>query len=88
MVHLNGRLYVPNIQELREKILCEAHCSKYIIHPRVDKMYKDMKSMYLWKGVKNYVKDYVAKCLICQQVKFKHQSLGGKLQPLDILLWK
>lgn len=66
----------------------EANCSKYTIHPGMNKMYKDMRRMYWWKGKKNNVKDFIVKCLICQLMKFKHQRLGGKLLPLDILMYK
>jgi len=32
--------------------------------------------------------EYVARCLNCQQVKYKHQRPGGLLQQMDILEWK
>nr|GEZ88049.1 hypothetical protein [Tanacetum cinerariifolium] len=31
---------------------------------------------------------FVSRCLICQQVKIKHQRASGLLQPLDIPVWK
>nr|GFD25793.1 transposon Ty3-I Gag-Pol polyprotein [Tanacetum cinerariifolium] len=31
---------------------------------------------------------FVSKCLICQQVKIKHQRASGLLQPLNIPVWK
>jgi hypothetical protein len=34
-----GRICVPNIKELKDKILREAHESAYSIHPRGNKMY-------------------------------------------------
>jgi hypothetical protein len=41
-----GRICVPNIKELKEKILCEAHESAYSIHPGRNKMYHDLKVTY------------------------------------------
>lgn len=38
--------------------------------------------------MKNDVKAFVLKCLTCKQEKFKHQKSRGKLQPLDISMWK
>jgi hypothetical protein len=33
-----GRICVPNVKELKDKILCEAHESAYSIHSRGNKM--------------------------------------------------
>jgi hypothetical protein len=41
-----GRICVPNIKELKAKILREAHESTYSIHPRGNKMYHDLKATY------------------------------------------
>jgi hypothetical protein len=41
-----GRICVPNVKELKDKILREAHESAYSIHPRGNKMYHDLKATY------------------------------------------
>jgi hypothetical protein len=41
-----GRICVPNIKELKDKILREAHESAYSIHPGGNKMYHDLKATY------------------------------------------
>jgi hypothetical protein len=41
-----GRICVPNVKELKDKILCEAHESTYSIHPGGNKMYHDLKVSY------------------------------------------
>jgi hypothetical protein len=41
-----GRICVPNVKELKDKILHEAHESAYSIHPRGNKMYHDLKATY------------------------------------------
>jgi hypothetical protein len=41
-----GRICVPDVKELKDKILCEAHESAYSIHPRGNKMYHDLKATY------------------------------------------
>jgi hypothetical protein len=64
---------VPNVNELKEKILREAHESTYSIHPRGNKMYHDLKATYWWYGMKRYVAEYVALCDTCQRVKAEHQ---------------
>ena len=38
--------------------------------------------------MKKDIAEYVAKCLICQQVKIEHQAPTGTSQPLPIPEWK
>jgi hypothetical protein len=68
-----GRICVPNVKELKDKILCEAHESAYSIYPRGNRMYHDLKATYWWYGLKRDVAEYVALCNNCQQVKAEHQ---------------
>jgi hypothetical protein len=55
-----GRICVPNIKELKDKILHEAHESAYSIRSRGNKMYHDLKITYWWYGMKRDVVEYVA----------------------------
>jgi predicted nucleic acid-binding protein len=57
---------VPNVKELKDKILQEAHGSAYSIHPGGNKMYHDFKATYWWYGMKRDVAEYVALCDTCQ----------------------
>jgi hypothetical protein len=41
-----GRICVPSVKELKDKILCEAHVFSYSIHPGGNKMYQDLKATY------------------------------------------
>ena len=65
----DGRLCIPQVRDLVKTVLEEAHHSKLTIHPGGDKMYKDIKRVFFWNGMKSDVAEFVAKCLICQQVK-------------------
>jgi hypothetical protein len=60
MLWCKGRICVPNIKELKDKILREAHESTYSIHLGGNKMYHDLKSTYWWYGMKRDVAKYVA----------------------------
>nr|GFC64037.1 DNA/RNA polymerases superfamily protein [Tanacetum cinerariifolium] len=82
------RLVVPNDISLREALLTEAHSSPFSIHPGSTKMYHDLKQYFWWSGMKRDVATFVARCLICQQVKIEHQRASGLLQQLDIHVWK
>jgi hypothetical protein len=61
-----GRICVPNVKELKDKILHEAHESAYFIHPGGNKMYHDLKATYWWYGMKRDVARYVVLCNTCQ----------------------
>jgi hypothetical protein len=61
-----GRICVPNIKELKDKILHEADESAYFIHPRGNKMYHDLKATYWLYGMKRDVAEYVVLCDTCQ----------------------
>ncbi|KAA0056287.1 reverse transcriptase [Cucumis melo var. makuwa] len=87
-VDMMGRLCVPNISELKNAILEEAHSSAYATHPGSSKMYITLKKIYWWPRMKQEIAEYIDRCLICQQVKPVRQRPGGFLNPLPVLLWK
>jgi hypothetical protein len=57
---------VPNVKELKDKILREAHEFAYFIHPGGNKMCHDLKATYWWYGMKRDVTECVALCNTCQ----------------------
>ncbi|XP_073049009.1 uncharacterized protein [Primulina eburnea] len=83
----NGRLVVPNLIDLKESILREAHCSRHSVHPGIRKMYHTLKSHYWWEGMKKDISDFVARCLTCQQVKAERMRPGGMLHSLEVPQW-
>jgi hypothetical protein len=54
-----GMICVPNVKELKDKILHEAHESAYSIHLGGNKMNHDLKATYWWYGTKRDVAKYV-----------------------------
>jgi hypothetical protein len=48
-------LCVPEVKEIRELILHEAHDSAYSIHPGSTKMYHDLQSRYWWYVLKRAI---------------------------------
>jgi hypothetical protein len=82
------RICVPNIKELKDKILCEAHESSYSIYLGGNKMYHDLKSTYRWYWMKRDVVEYVVFCDTYQRAKTEHQWPAGLLQPLQVPEWK
>ncbi|KAK8595286.1 hypothetical protein V6N13_123166 [Hibiscus sabdariffa] len=69
-------------------MLNEAHQSSFSIHPGSVKMYKDLKPLYWWPGMKVAITDYVSRCLTCQKVKVEHQAPTSLLKPLKFPQWK
>ena len=61
-----GRVVVPQLIELREEILREFHCSRFVLHPGGTKMYRDLRRQYYWSGMKRHVGDFVRRCPTCQ----------------------
>ena len=60
-----GRVVVPQSIDLREKILREFHCSRFVVHPGGPKMYQDLRRQYYWSRMKRHVGDFVRQCLTC-----------------------
>ena len=46
MLMLDNRVCVPNVNNLRQRILQEAHYVPYSVHPGAMKMYHDIKTIY------------------------------------------
>ena len=75
---------MPDVAEVRKEVLKEAQKSKFFIHLESNKMYQDLKRNFWWQGMKKDVAEFVAKCLICQQVKAKNQRPSGLMQKIKI----
>ena len=52
VLHLDTRLCVPNVDELRKEIMKEAHFFAYIVHSGSTKMHYDLKDTYWWNRMK------------------------------------
>ena len=50
---------VPQSENLREEILKEFHCSRFVMDLGGMKMYHDLRCLYYWSGMKKHVGDFV-----------------------------
>ena len=73
---------IPQLNDMREKILREFHCSQFFVHPGHTKMYRDLCRKYYWSIMKQHTRDFVQRCLTCQQVKVEQHKPAGLLQLL------
>jgi hypothetical protein len=82
------RLVVPKEEELKKKILDEAHTSRYFIHPGSTKMYHYLRQQFWWIRMKHEAARYVSECDTYRKVKADYMKPGELLQPLSIPEWK
>ena len=54
-----GRVVVSQLTDMREEILREFHCSRFVVHQSDTKMYRDLRRQYYWSGMKRHVGDFV-----------------------------
>ena len=88
LYRFSSRVWIPDVTELKNEVLQEAHNSRFSIHPGSTKMYQDLKRNFWWPGMKKDIANWVSKCHVCQTVKAEHQRPSGLLQPLEIPQWK
>ena len=55
-----GSVYVPDLSNLRNLVMIEAHKAPYLAHLGVKKMHVDLKRHYYWPGMKRDIADFVA----------------------------
>ena len=46
-----GRVVVPQLIDLRDEILMEFHCSRFVVHQGGTKMYQDLRRQYYWSAL-------------------------------------
>ena len=88
ILRVSSRIWIPNVPELKNEVMREAHSCRYSIHPGSTKMYQDLKRNFWWPDMKRDIADWVSKCFTCQKVKAEHQRPSGLIQPLEIPEWK
>ena len=79
---MDRRIYMPNNQKIKEKILQENHDPVDIEHPRQQQMVELIKRNYWWPKIKNNIKKYIQECFKCQQNKVQYMKKAEKLHPL------
>ncbi|WMV33414.1 hypothetical protein MTR67_026799 [Solanum verrucosum] len=60
VLSFRGRICVPRVDDLIQKVLTESHSLWYYIRPGVTKMYRDLKRLYWWPGMKKDIVEFVA----------------------------
>nr|GEV49961.1 hypothetical protein [Tanacetum cinerariifolium] len=79
-LYLRNKSWIPCYGDLRALIMQESHNSKYLIYPRSDKMYQDLKKLYWWTNMKVEIttyhglvlRTYFKKSLIMASIFYDH----------------
>ncbi|GLB45966.1 putative retrotransposable element tf2 155 kda protein type 1-like [Lyophyllum shimeji] len=79
-----GRIYVPNVPELRRRIVEQHHDSRVAGHPGRWKTLELVSRSYWWPQMSRYIGSYTSTCDLCQRTKVRRQLPMGKLHPLPI----
>ena len=82
------RICAPEVIEIKEEIMKEAHCTPYTAYPRSTKMYQDLRHNFWWDEMRKDISKFVYNCLVCQLFKVEHKEPPGLLIALPILEWK
>ena len=80
----DGRLYIPNDESLKTKILQECHDSPLAGHLGTDKTIEQVKRRFYWPGMDKDIEAYVTSCDSCQRNKPSQRATMGLMQPLPI----
>ena len=89
LIWFKRRIYMPNVAYLKLFVLnIEMHRHPYAGHPCYQKMITSPRKQFFWPNLKEYLVDYLSKCLECQQVKSGHQHPADLLQHFPIIEWK
>lgn len=62
MCMYKGQIRVPDDKGIKDEILSHAHCSRFSVHPRTNKMNFDLKRYNNWGKMKHNVAVWVSKC--------------------------
>ncbi|SGY56118.1 BQ5605_C006g04108 [Microbotryum silenes-dioicae] len=80
----HDKIYIPNAEPLKVKLLAQAHDSLLSGHPGQVKTFELLDRNYTWPGMRQFVNNYVKTCDSCQRNKPTHHRKHGQLQPLPI----
>ena len=53
---------MTNVNDLRNRILEEAHGARYTIHPGCTKMNHDLREVFWWDGLNRDIAEFFGKC--------------------------
>ena len=83
LIYCNQQLYIPNHNEIKNKLLEEAHDIPISGHVGIAKTIDLLSRTYYWPKLHEDVKEYINSCLPCQSNKARNSALAGLAQPIE-----
>lgn len=84
ILRYRDKIYVPDSDNLRVRILQQHHDHPSAGHPGRAKTFELLSRSYYWKGMNTDTRRYVQNCQTCGRIKPRHDRHQGLLQPLPI----
>jgi hypothetical protein len=84
LLYYKNRLFIPNKEELMTVIAKGCHDSQVAGHFGQEKTVEIATRDFHWKGLTNWINDYVRSCDECQHNRSPRHAKFGLLQPLQI----
>ena len=83
-LHLDGRMYVPEANDLRFRVLKYKHDHPLSGHFSQNHTLELIRRKYTWPGICTYMKDYIKSCMACTRAKTPHHRPYGMLKQLPV----
>jgi transposase InsO family protein len=80
----DGRLVVPDEDQLRLRIIREVHDQKATAHPGRKKTIKAIRDRYYWRGLIGDINKYIRNCHVCRRTHTPRDKTPGLLHPLPV----
>ena len=84
VLYKDKRVFVPNSNELKKKLLREHHDIPLGGHLGIHKTFERLRRRWTWPKLKRSVEEYVRSCEACQRNKPTTQKQTGLLQSLPV----
>jgi hypothetical protein len=83
-LRLDGRIYVPDANDLRLKVLRNKHDHPISGHFGQNKTLELVRREYTWPEIRTYIRDYCKSCTTCARSKARRHRPYGTLKQLPI----
>jgi len=84
VVYENGKLWVPQDDELHLEILREVHDQQSTGHPGMTRTKALLRRFYYWPGIGASIRRYISSCHVCHRTNAPRDKKNGLLKPLPI----
>jgi len=85
LLRLNDQIYVPDVLDLRLRVLWNKHDHLLAGHFGQNKTLELIRREYAWPNLRSFIKDYVSTCAMCKRLKKPRHKPYGLLKQLLIL---